>query len=330
MNDSISRNTLRCTLDPEIKVFADAVQRDYARLAVPEPTVEHSRNAALTVRERWKQGGPEMARVSDHRVGVGNTEIVVRLFEPAIEPDRPVLVYLHGGGWTLFSLETHDRLMREYAARTGFKVLGVDYSLAPENRFPHQIHEVESVLTWLARTGKSLGIDPQRVAVGGDSAGANLTLAVCLRLRDSGFKPAIRAMVLNYGAFDASEAFSEDETVTDEEFLLTYEEMKGFWRNYLRGPADTLDPLASPIRAELSGLPPVFMAIAECDILLEENQAMAKKLGQAGVHVEPVVYPGATHSFLEAVSIAKIADRALQETSIWLVNAPQLDPVSAV
>ncbi|MSQ97845.1 MAG: alpha/beta hydrolase [Xanthomonadales bacterium] len=309
-------------IDMEIQLFAHIIQQDYACLATPgQSSLAEQRGIAERVRKRWVMGGPEMFRVSNHRVPFREGQVGIRLFEPDAATDSPALVYLHGGGWTIFSLETHDRLMREYAARTGFKVVGVDFSLAPENKFPSQIDEIEAVITWLQIEGSRLGICPERLAIGGDSAGANLAMATCLRMRDRGLASGIRAMLLCYGAFDAGAPYTTHEIETDANFLLTHEEMRGFWRNYLRGPADVSDPLACPMRADLRAMPSTFMAIADWDILLDENLSMAAKLTKVGVMVEAVVYPGTTHSFLEAVSIARISDRALAETSGWLGNS---------
>jgi acetyl esterase len=322
MNDQLTATAAaphHLPVDPEIQQFADLVEQDYAKFAAgSNPTLEQSRETAEVVRQRWVKGGPEMAAISDFAVPTADGEITVRLFESECSDNSPALVYLHGGGWTLFSLETHDRLMREYAARSGLKVIGVDYSLAPEVKFPRQIEEVATVVEWLAAHGPGIGVDPSRLAIGGDSAGANMAVATCLRLRDSGFTPPIRALLVNYGAFDAGSAFDTHPPETDDHLVLTHQEMGQFWRNYLNGPEDQSNPLANLVLANPESLPPVFMAIAECDILRQENLVMAGRMRAAGVAVRSVVYPGATHSFLEAVSIAKVSDRALADASEWL------------
>jgi acetyl esterase len=125
-------------------------------------------------------------------------------------------------------------------------------------------------------------------------------------------------MLLNYGAFGVPLSEEAVRRFGGPEFMLTAEEMAGFWNNYLNGPEDAANPLACPLIADLAGLPPAFLAIAECDILAEQNHAMADRLRAAGVAVEEVIYAGAAHSFLEAVSIAPLADRALAEASQWL------------
>src|SRR5690606_27275876 len=227
----------------------------------------------------------------------------------------------HGGGWTLFSIDTHDRLMREYAARAGVAVVAVDYSLSPEARFPRALGETVDVIEWLRGHGAAHGIDALRLAVGGDSAGANLAVASQLRLRDAGM-PVLSAMLLNYGAF-SDRVTASWARYDGPEYMLEADEMHRFWDNYLRDGADRGNPLAMPLHADLRGLPAAFMAVAECDILVDDNHAMAAALGAAGVGVEFRGYAGATHSFLDAVSISDLADRALDETSTWLKQALQ-------
>jgi acetyl esterase len=255
-----------------------------------------------------------MRRIEAFRPG----GVRVRIYRPDDGPLLPVLVYLHGGGWTLFSLDTHDRLMREYAARAGVAVVGVDYSLAPEARFPTAIEEIVEVIAWLREAGAELGLDPERTAIGGDSAGANLAFATCLALREVG-APLPAAMLLNYGAFDSRPADHASYLRYDgERYNLTAAEMASFWRGYLRGPEDHDNPLANVMLCDPASLPPAFFAIAACDVLADENVALASKLEAAGVETRVRVYEGAVHSFLEAVSISDLADRALDGAAEWL------------
>ena len=305
-------------LDPEVRRFATAIQEAYAGQPMDADTpMSRAREIAEIVRRPWAGGGPRMVATEDRCLPLAAGRKRVRVLTPAGAEDGPALVYLHGGGWTLFSLETHDRLMREYASRARIRVIGVDYSLSPEARFPRPVDEVCAVIRWLGQNGEALGVNAGRLAIGGDSAGANLSVAACLKLRDAGATLPL-GMVLNYGAYDASSAGSAAAADTPADFTLTHDEMRAFWLNYLRGPDDISNPLASVIRADLDGLPPALMVIADWDVLYAENLEMAARLRAAGVPVRTAIYPGTTHSFLEAVSVARVAGRALDESAAWL------------
>lgn len=302
-------------VDPDIRTFLTRTSADYAQLSLGEELdLARRRTVAARVRGPWTSGGPQMATTETLKVGPFETRI--RIHRPSDAALLPVLVYLHGGGWTLFSIDTHDRLMREYAARSGCAVVGIDYSLSPEVRFPVALDEAQAVCAWLGEHGAAHGLDIGRLALGGDSAGANLALSTALRLRDAGKDAA--ALLLNYGAFDTVERASHAR-FDGEAFMLTVPEMAAFWENYLGPDGAAHDhPHARPMIADLHDLPPAFLCIAECDILADENHAMADRLREAGVEVTAAVYPGATHSFLEAVEISALADRALEEAARWL------------
>lgn len=300
-------------LDPDIREFHRRVNADYARLGTAND-VAHRRRIAEQVRAPWAAGGPVMA--STEKRGVCG--IRIRIYRPVDATILPALIYLHGGGWVLFSLDTHDRLMREYAARSGCAVIGIDYSRSPEVRFPRALDEIAAVLDWLRSEGSAFGLDTSRIAIGGDSAGANLALSTAIRLRDAEQR-WLSGMLLNYGAFDSAWRPSYDRYDSDR-YMLQSAEMVEFWAAYL-GDAGADDPLAKPLRAKLVGLPSTFFCIAPCDILADENEEMAARLRSAGVAVEAKRYVGAAHSFLEAVSISALAARALEDGSRWLANA---------
>ncbi len=305
-------------LDSDIRRFVARVAEDYAR----HPPIETSgvgerRRIAASVRSRWSAGGPQMARTVEASASAAGTSVNVRMHYPSRAETLPVLVYAHGGGWVLFDLDTHDRLMREYAMRTGAVVVGVDYSRSPEARFPVALDEMVAVVRWLQSEGASRGLDAARIGIGGDSAGANLALGACLKLRDSGAPHAVRAMVLNYGAFDTDVTTSSHRDFGAGELLLSSEEMTGFWKSYLRSAEDAGNSYACPLRADLHGLPAAFMAIAELDILHDENVAMAERMRDAGVPVRAIVYPGTVHGFVEAMSIARVSGQALDDAAKW-------------
>ncbi|MBS0373848.1 MAG: alpha/beta hydrolase [Proteobacteria bacterium] len=306
-------------LDPHVRRFVAEVNAAYANFqGFGALTPPDARRAAEVVRAPWRAGGPTMASTRELLAPVQGGAMRIRVYDPGPAGPKAGLVYAHGGGWTLFSLDTHDRVMREYAARSGAVVIGVDYPLAPEAKYPVALHQICDVVRWLGEHGAEAGVDGSRLAIGGDSAGANLAIATALRLRDAGEGGRLGALLLNYGAYDSDCSDAAAAAYGGEGYMLTREEMRGFTANYLRTPADAGDPLACPGRARLEGLPPAFLTIPECDLLTEQNVAMAEKLGRAGVAVRALLYPGATHSFLEAVSIAPVAERAFRDASAWL------------
>jgi acetyl esterase len=233
-----------------------------------------------------------------------------------------VLLYIHGGGWVWNSIDTHDRLMREYAAAAGCAVIGPDYALSPEAAFPQALEECAAVLRWVAAQGAEWGLDPARIVLGGDSAGANLAAGAALMLRDAEGLPAglpagLRGLLLNYGVFD-----SRLDTPSYREFAtgygLTLERMRFYWSAYAPREADRAHPFAAPLRADLAGLPPCLLHIAELDVLASENHAMAARLRAAGVAVEQAVFPGTVHGFLRAVGHVGQARRAVEQAGAWL------------
>jgi acetyl esterase len=305
-------------LDSQIAEFVARIRADSARHPPRESVpIAQAREIAETVRRPWAVGGPAVAEIREHMVPTRHGPIRIRVYHPDGIKPKPAFIYLHGGGWVLFSLDTHDRLMREYAMRGDVAVVGIDYTRAPEGKFPQPIEETVDVVHWLVREGAVLGLDTTRLAIGGDSAGANLSVATALTLRDAGETP-LRGLVLNYGSYDMDMFAQSVARYGNGDFGLSTHMMVWFRWHYLRSVEDANNPLASPLRANLKGLPPAFMVITELDVLYDNNIKMAEALRGAGVAVEANVYPGTVHSFLEAVSIADVSDRALQETAVWL------------
>jgi|TARA_A100001391_G_scaffold63912_1_gene39897 acetyl esterase len=301
-------------LDPELIAFIDGITTAYSHFP-PFPTLDIAtqRKVAAAVRAPWAEGGPVLHRSANRVIG----QLRARIHVPGPGP-LPALIYLHGGGWTFFSLDTHDRLMREYAARAGIAVIGIEYPLAPETRFPNQLTLLADLVRLVANRGEEWGIDPTRLAIGGDSAGANLALATALTLRDSDYGDALCGLVLNYGAFDARMETESYKLFADGRYLLGASEMETLWSNYVRERSQRADPFVSPILADLAGLPPTFMTITDLDVLRDENLAMKSELEAAQIPVSGGLYPGSVHSFLEAVSISALAAKALDDGAVWL------------
>ena len=307
-------------LDPEMRAF-NAMMEEAARRQPPirlDLPFDEPRAITEALNLPLAEGGPLLAESGLCWIPARGRRIQCRLHRPAAAGERPpLLLYLHGGGWVWNSIDTHDRLMREYAAAAGCAVLGPDYALSPEAVFPQAVEECAGVLAWLARHGADWGLDPARIVLGGDSAGANLALGAALLLRESSALPPLRGLLLNYGVWD-----SRTDTPSYREFAegygLTRERMEFYWRSYAPRAPDRLNPLAAPLRAELAGLPPCLMQIAELDVLASENQVMAARLREAGVAVEAETIPGVVHGFLRAVGHVGAARWAVVAVGAWL------------
>jgi acetyl esterase len=316
---SSSPNAAGADLDPEVRHFVVTMNKAFAdypnfnNLPLPE-----MRRACEHIRAPWAAGGPVMAQRREHMIPTPVGDVRIRIHNPSSRTNKPAFIYMHGGGWTTFSIDTHDRLMREYAARADIVVIGVDYALSPEAKFPVAQRQIAATVRWIREHSAELDIHPDRIALGGDSAGGNLAITTALRLRDEGDPHAVKAVVTNYAVTDSYSAPEALQRYGYEGYMLGAEEMARYWDYYLNSPEETKNPLVCPVHADLRELPPVFMVIPECDILTEQNWRLAEKLKSAGVPTTTAFYKGASHSFLEAMSISKLSNRALDDTARWL------------
>lgn len=248
---------------------------------------------ALTPRP---QGEP-VASVEDRTITANGAQIPVRIYRPESGPAvKPALVWFHGGGWVIGSLDGSDFGCRIMANASGCTVISVDYRLAPEYKFPTAVDDCLAVTKWVAENGPELGVDGARIAVGGDSAGGNLAAVVSQLARDGG-GPAIAFQALVYPVtnYDFSTASYRDNA---EGYLLERDSMEWFWGHYLRSEADGASTKASPLRhTNLAGLPPAIVLTAEFDPLRDEGEAYAERMRAAGVEVEARRYDGQIHGF---------------------------------
>jgi acetyl esterase len=225
---------------------------------------------------------------------------------------KPALVYLHGGGWVIGSLDSYDATCRELAEGAGCVVVSVDYRLAPEHRYPAAPQDCFAAVKWVAANAGSLGADARRLAVGGDSAGGNLSAVVAQMARDQG-GPAIRFQLLIYPVTDAD--FTRRSYVDNAEgYLLTTASMHWFWDHYLPEREKRAEPYACPLRAaDLAGLPPAWVCTAEFDPLRDEGEAYAKRLQHAGVSTTLTRFDGLIHGFISMGLVAPRAQAAIDE-----------------
>lgn len=311
---SASSQTHTDELEPEIHRFVqNIVQRSEELSAGRTLSLTERRALAEAVRAPWTAGGPQMRETRN--VILPDTGCTLRIHIPQDGAGGGTMLYLHGGGWMLFSLNTHDRLMREYAAASGCAVVGLDYALAPENPFPTALNEVVACVEWLRSNGPAHGLETERLLIGGDSAGGNLTLAAAKMLRDKG-ATLPDGLLINYGALDTEHRASH-QRYDGSPYMLDVVEMDEFWQAYV-SEADRQNPYARVMLGELSGLPATHLCIAACDILVDENKELLSRLGSAGVDVTAEMYPGATHSFLEAMSVSPTARKAIADSAAWM------------
>lgn len=255
---------------------------------------------------------PPMARVEAIEVAGPAGPLPARLYVPPRAPKAaaPLLVYYHGGGWVIGDLDTHDGPCRFLASQAGIAVLAIDYRLAPEHPFPAAAEDAIAAYSWTAANAAGLGIDPERIAVGGDSAGANLAAVVCLA-REAEVPPAMQLLI--YPVTVAGVEMPSRQ-MFEAGFLLTRGDMDFFENHYLPPGANRDDPRVSVLKAgDLGGLPPAYIATAGFDPLRDEGEAYALRMRDAGVRVTLRRHPGLVHTFANLTAICPSARWAMLE-----------------
>jgi len=256
----------------------------------------------------------ELPRVENRNLPGPHGDIPVRIFAPSTEPGLPILVYFHGGGWVLGDLDTHDGTCRTLAKLIDGIVISVDYRLAPEHKFPVPFDDCYAAASWAVENAASIGGDPRRVAVGGDSAGGNLAAAVALKARDEG-KPRLVHQLLVYPVTDARfDTTSYRDNA--EGYFLSRADMQWFWNHYLGKPEDAANPYAAPLRStDLRGLPSATVITAEYDPLRDEGESYGKRLKEAGVPVDVKRYDGVIHGFFSMGDVLAKGKVAMQHAA---------------
>ena len=305
-------------LDPQAKAVLD----QFASMGGPplhEMSVAQARELILGMVAL--AGEPESIAQMENRTVPGPAgQIPVRIYTPVGTAPFPVLVYLHGGGWVIGNLDTHDGICRSLANRVGCLVVSVDYRLAPEHPFPAAPEDCYAATRWLAEHAGSLGGDKGRIAVGGDSAGGNLAAVVALMARDRG-GPKLAFQLLVYPATDTDfETRSYREN--SEGYFLTRADMVWFWNHYAPRDEDRRNPYAAPLRAaSLRGLPPALVITAEFDPLCDDGNAYAARLREDGVPVRLSQQDGLIHGFFQMGAVIDRGRASVDEASRALKDA---------
>ena len=273
---------------------------------------------------RMGMGGPKpedfqptpVAQVIDRTIPGPRGDIRVRIYRPHAEGERPIVLFMHGGGFILGDLDSHDEVARVISIQADCVTVAVDYRLAPEDPFPAAPEDCFAALQWTAAHAAEFGGDASRIAVCGDSAGGNLAAVMTLRARDEG-GPAICGQVLIYPLTDAVDA--DDFQPADDGKLYFFKAKDGAYFNslYFGDMADARHPHASPVFAEnVAGLPPALVLTAEYDPLCRQGETYAARLKAAGVEVDQRRYAGAIHGFISMP--VPMAGEALGECAAWL------------
>lgn len=311
-------------LDPQARAFLDRVAA--AGLpSVEQMTVEEARAANLRLARLAGPPAP-VAGVVDRTIPGPAGALPIRIYTPAGTSPFPALVYFHGGGWVVGTLDVVDGPCRALAVQAGRVVISVDYRLAPEHQFPAGLEDAYAATAWVAAQAAELGVDPAHLAVGGDSAGGNLAAAVTLLARDRG-GPPLDYQLLIYPATDRD--FTTASYLANADgYFLTRNASIWFWGHYLgenqpEGPVPAADnPYVAPLRSsDLSGLPPALVITAEYDPLRDEGEAYAEKLRAAGVPVQLTRYDGLTHGFFQLAGVLDAAKQAIAEAAAALRQA---------
>ena len=282
-------------LDPQLRAVLRTI---YARLmGLPPPSrlspAELRRiNGELSF--YWNAGAPPLPHIEERIIDVPSGRTRVRMYDPGATAPAATVVLLHGGGWVFGNLDTYDGFARQIAKRSGLRCLSVEYALAPEHPFPAPLDDCIAAIRWAASEGSSLGIDPRRMAVIGDSAGANLAIAVCLSLRDADVSP-IRGAALLYGAYSLDLDTPSVQSFGGGPYFLGKADMARYWNDYLPNEAARQNPLAVPIVANLTNLPPLYIAACEFDPLLDDSKHLAERAKSARVDIEFSLWKGMVH-----------------------------------
>jgi len=311
----MSASVANAVVDPDMAQILNAMREagpiDYAALPIAEARAVFERGAAP-----WCALAPDIASIEDVTLPGVDAPLRARLYRPR-EGTLPLVIFVHGGGWTFGSLDSHENEIRHLALASGAAILSIDYRLAPENPFPAPRDDVLAAIA--AVKGGALGnkIDPRRFALAGDSAGANLALGALLALRDTSAETA-RGAVLYYGCFVPRFDTDSHRRWGNGMFGLSSERMRWYWRNFLGGKLEGAPGGAVPLEADHAGLPPLYLVAAGLDPLHDDTLLLAERLQRAGVTHQVETVPGVIHGFLRHTPRLAAARRSLAAAGKFL------------
>ncbi|HBK05088.1 MAG TPA: acetyl hydrolase [Acetobacteraceae bacterium] len=302
------------TVDPQIQMLLDlgAKLPPLHTLSVAEARIQFGARDFPGLRK------PTVASVVNRDMQGPGGSLGLRIYTPEGKGPFPLMVFFHGSGFVVCSLDTHDGMCRNLCAGTGCIVMSVDYRLAPEHKFPAAPDDCLAATRWAVANAAALGADPSRVLVAGDSAGGNLAAVTAIRIRDEG-GPKLIGQLLIYPVTDYHDSNMPSMTENAEGYGLGRDGMIWFWNHYLADAAAGAHPHASPYRtADLGGLPPALVVTAQYDPLRDEGEAYAERLRQAGVPTEMKRWDGVNHGFFFWPGVVDRAGAAMDEACVWV------------
>ena len=306
-------------VDPQAQALLDML----TAMNVPPmhtQTVEEVR-ASYDAMAQFREAQEEVHAVENRMIPGPAGEIPVRIYTPEGTGPFPVLVYFHGGGWTIGTLDSHDDVCRALTNQAQCIVISVDYRLAPEHKFPAAVEDAYAATVWAAQNAASIHGDPARIAVGGDSAGGNLAAVVSQMARDKD-GPKLVYQLLVYPATDYFIPGTASIRENANGYLLTLDSMIWFWNHYATSEEDAYNPMMAPLRAkDFHNLPPALVITAEYDPLRDEGEIYAAKLQEAGISVTATRYNGMIHGFFSMSSLMDQAKVAIAEAAVALKTA---------
>ncbi len=300
-------------LDPQVQAFVEEV----AKLGygpIHEMTTEEARASHDDIADRFGGGTEPIGQIEDSEIEGPAGKLPVRIYTPEGDGPFPILVYFHGGGWTVGNCTSSDPFVQRLSNRAGCVAVSVEYRLAPEHPFPAATEDAYSAIQWVADNADRICGNEQQIAVGGDAAGGTLAAVVSLMARDRG-GPSLAYQLLYYAAFDLSSCDTDSYREDPEAEKL----MEWALSRYLPNVQDRLGPYASPLLAsDLTGLPPALVLTCEFDFVRDEGEAYARRLEEAGVSVKHSRYEGMIHGFLGLYGAIDRVEDAIAESAAEL------------